>query len=86
MRALYLSSAVATWNRETTLFLIPSFLLSACVRERRPTLAELSAEKAPHSREGSLLAMHSSPGAEWFEWRRALRPEVAIPVVELFLK
>jgi hypothetical protein len=30
--------AVSTWNRETTLFLIPFFLLSECVRERRGTL------------------------------------------------
>ncbi|HSY01806.1 MAG TPA: hypothetical protein VK819_06605 [Acidobacteriaceae bacterium] len=75
--------AVATWNRETTLFLIPFFLLSACVRERHPTLAELSAEKAQggHSGQGSLLPMHVSPGSEWFEWRRALRPEVAVPAL-----
>jgi hypothetical protein len=75
--------AVATFNRETTLFLIPFFLLSACVRERRPTLAELSAEKARRgqSGQGPLLPMHVSPGAEWFEWRRALRPEVAVPAL-----
>lgn len=75
--------AVATLNRETTLFLIPFFLLSACVRERRPTLSELAAEKAARgqSGKGSLLPMHLPPGGEWFEWRRALQFDVAAPAL-----
>jgi hypothetical protein len=74
--------AVATWNRETTLLLIPFFLLSACVRGR--AAPERRAPGAPNeaARGGGLVSViREAPGAVSFRWKRALRPEVALPAV-----
>jgi hypothetical protein len=61
--------AVATWNRETTLLLIPFFLLSACVRRRSDT-----------AEQGSVVSvMGEGPGMATVQWRRMLRPGVAGP-------
>jgi hypothetical protein len=71
--------AVATLNRETTLLLIPFFVLSACVRPGRlprPERAEL--HQGSSTGHGPLLAMRGSPG---FQWRRALRPRIAVPAL-----
>jgi hypothetical protein len=67
--------AVGTLNRETTLLLIPFFLLSACI----VPMATPVATDAPGQYPGTLSLM---PGATHrFEWKRALQPEVAIPAI-----
>lgn len=68
--------AVATWNRETTLFLIPFFLLSECVR--RPT-------DDPERSAGAHVVALQQPGRSQLDWRRALRPEAAIPAALMLL-
>jgi hypothetical protein len=74
--------AVATWNRETTLLLIPFFLLSACVR-RPGDPPEKRVRTGPHRTEhsGVLTLIREEPGTARFRWRRALQPEVAVPAV-----
>jgi hypothetical protein len=74
--------AVATWNRETTLLLIPLFLLSACVRRRADSPGR-TAWMEPNDAErcSTLSVLREAPAVTWFRWRRALRPEVAAPAV-----
>jgi hypothetical protein len=68
--------AVATLNRETTLLLIPFFLLSACVQPASIPSADKTNEPAP---QGRLSVM--PPGVRRFEWRRVVQAEVAIPTL-----
>lgn len=71
--------AVATWNRETTLFLIPLFLLSACIRGKSaPARPHDNAARPPRS---GVLAFVPIPETQVFDWRRALRPSVAVPAL-----
>jgi hypothetical protein len=66
--------AVATWSRETTLFLIPFYLLSECVRPRGDeTLSSGHVVNLP-VRQASHL-----------DWRRALRAETAVPATLMLL-
>ena len=72
--------AVATWNRETTLLLIPFFLLSACVRGRNDAWEnwmQTSADGSEHRWE--VRVPREGRGGVRFRWRRVLRLEVAIP-------
>jgi hypothetical protein len=72
--------AVATWNRETTLLLIPLFLLSACVRGRSDGARRRSWDDHEGPERGSVVrVMRESPGMARFRWQRVLRPEVAAP-------
>lgn len=70
--------AVATWNRETTLLLLPFFVLSACVRGQSEPGAR------PAEQHGLALtprwSAQSVPPHSSFVWQRALRPSVVIPV------
>ena len=66
--------ALATWNRETTLLLVPFFVLSACVRAR----VSSGHEEAEHSRI-ELVSPHPAVNRLSLDWRRALQPSVAIP-------
>lgn len=71
--------AVATLNRETTLLLIPFFVLSACVRPGRTPRADRSElHQSSSSGRRPLLAMHRLPG---FRWRRTLRPGITVPAL-----
>jgi hypothetical protein len=65
--------AVATWNRETTLLLIPFFLLSACIRTPNSAAAELRSGEP-----GALSLIPARPRTR-FDGRRALQPDVALP-------
>jgi hypothetical protein len=69
--------AVATWNRETTLLLIPFFVLSACVRGR----GDQRDDGIPRGRHGGLTTVTRAPETAQFRWQRALRPEVAVPAL-----
>jgi hypothetical protein len=72
--------AVATWNRETTLLLIPFFLLSACVRRGRQTPEAGSWRTSDEPERVHLLrGLSEDPRMAKFRWRRVLRPEVAVP-------
>jgi hypothetical protein len=64
--------AVATLNRETTLLLIPFFLLSACV-----------APPAPIGKRSEPTPIDSFTASAAFRlhWRRVLQPEVALPTL-----
>lgn len=72
--------AVATWNRETTLLLIPFFLLSACVRGRREP-PESQMRTAPDGSEHcwEVRVTREGAGGARFCWKRALRPETTLP-------
>jgi hypothetical protein len=71
--ALFVSLfAVATLNRETTLLLIPFYLLSACLPSAPP-----GDNKYPQPTPINCF----DPAAHSFNWRRALKPEVAFPVL-----
>jgi hypothetical protein len=72
--------AVATWNRETTLFLLPFYLLSACVDSGHSEPRNGSA--APHATHG-LSLIPPEPASRGFVWRRMLRPETAIPAAAM---
>lgn len=74
--------AVATWNRETTLFLIPFFLLSACVR---PAERGDGAHGAPAGHSG-LRRLSFTPAENVvyrFDWQRALAPQILIPAAAM---
>lgn len=74
--------AVATWNRETTLLLIPFFLLSAGFRSRSVAAENQTWESPDGSQRGSgLRVMRQAPDTLRFSWRRMLRPRVAVPAV-----
>ncbi|HEY6447894.1 MAG TPA: hypothetical protein VIY53_15645 [Acidobacteriaceae bacterium] len=74
--------AVATLNRETALLLIPFFALSACVRPRRlPQAERTELHQSSSTGDGPLLAMRPAPGSSGFQWRRALRPQIAVPAL-----
>lgn len=62
--------AVATLNRETTLLLLPFFVLSACLRP----------DSASHHQH-ALVLISPSPHRERFHWRNALDPAIAIPTL-----
>lgn len=78
--------ALATLNRETTLFLIPFFVLSECARgdEGKATLQVVSARSgAPDNPSPLHIQIFCLPRriAHRLHWRRALAPEVAIPAL-----
>lgn len=76
--------AVSTWNRETTIFLIPFFLLSACVRGKpveslRRRIAASQTRTGVAGRSARLPLMLPLSGQ--FALRRTLRPAVAVPAL-----
>jgi hypothetical protein len=74
--------AVATWNRETTLLLIPFFLLSACVRGRSVVPKTRFIEAADgEDRVHALRVVSEGSGTARFSWRRLLRLQVAVPAI-----
>jgi hypothetical protein len=66
--------AVATLNRETTLLLLPFFVLSACVRPNS-TAHQLNA--ATHG----LTLIEGPTSSVRFHWRRAFSPDIAVPTL-----
>lgn len=80
--------AVATLNRETTLLLIPFFVLSRCVEPRARTgprrgfavSAGTGTGEAARGQARVPVAFPSA-GAGRVNWKRALQPEVAIPAL-----
>jgi hypothetical protein len=64
--------AVATLNRETTLLLIPFFLLSACVDRTPPAAGEPGPTPIDSHPGGAKLTIH---------WRGAVRAETAVPAL-----
>jgi hypothetical protein len=84
--------AVATLNRETTLLLIPFFLLSACVLPGDPTLDLRPVSgglAAGDSRETSnsvgILSFMRAPATPGFAWRNVLSWEAAVPALLMAL-
>ena len=81
--------AVSTLNRETTLLLIPFFVVSACVRNRDHAADDRSLatpRKTPETGDAAtarsgILSFISAPASPSVDWKRALAPEVAIPVL-----
>lgn len=72
--------AVATLNRETTLLLIPFYVLSECLQRKTgrsgPQIGSAAAAAGGAARRPALVCAELK--AARFEWRRAFRPEVAI--------
>jgi hypothetical protein len=75
--------AVATLNRETTLLLIPFYLLSECLHEESarsgPQRSSAAAAAGGAARRPALVPAQDG-AMSWanFEWRRPLTPEVAL--------
>lgn len=75
--------AVATLNRETTLLLIPFYLLSECLQGETarsgPQASSVAAAAGGAARRPALVpSQRVTASRQQFEWRRVLRPEVAI--------
>jgi hypothetical protein len=71
--------AVATWNRETTLLLLPFYILSTGVdSERREPETRAAAQTT-----NGLSLMPAERASPCFDWRRMLRPETTIPAAAM---
>lgn len=74
--------ALATLNRETTLLLIPFYLLSECLQDenaRSGPQPSSAATAAGGAARGPALLSATGLRSARFEWRRALNPEVMLP-------
>lgn len=68
--------ALATWNRETSLLLLPFFALSACVHDET---APATTEDSASSHHLTLTPPQPAAHRASFDWHRALRPSVILP-------